>query len=844
MSFKTFTELEKRFWNKPVIPDLFDSVITQCQQSLTESLQELAKITVSEHPELGSTYEVNQALVFLHSFGELMLQFYPKLCKVFLGKELRLVLLRICCNNEIQTTKLIKYYYSALCSVAYKSDKLPEKPNCRVKNNKILPFFGRLYKALFRRLKESDKKAITFASSVFLSRYGAITVPSSFLEEAAKKYKERLTKEPEEKQYNEKAIQLSISQFNKVTFKRFCGSLVKCLSVSACSEENKHGQYGEIEKIAPKITYENLGIKYGGICPVPYFSVSFMPEQFEGNVTYLTEPLKVRSITTSNALEFLAGKPIQDALSKNMKSMENLCFGREVSDLDISNLVKRSKDYYGTDEELLFISGDFEAATDTMSPLLSRLVDNNMINSVGLNFTIPKDSKFAFDLWNIMAKIFEYMNLENEGPRTTKKNWYRLNSWFKDRLENMAKDQPSLFVKVSEKRQDTWKGRTIIDRDNDDSFVQTFGQMMGDIKSFPVLCAINLSLWNLVNDSVQKVSWETSEIEILGTRKMDKKKLNPPCLVNGDDFLAYAPRRIIDRWFELVNEFDLTASIGKTYVSTHVAQINSTNFLLKGDRVQKIKSIPMHAVQKITADRPVDQIINYAIEHNPNLLNRLIFFNQKRINEVTGGGLINLCLPKELGGIGVKAEPKKITLRQALIAKMNQKSLRPLILKHKWVPFYKIKGKNKQKVFIYKSVPKGIGLVTDQFGIEHVLPTYQASEESRVLLGDDWLGSMSRMRFNGKRGRMIIVGEFFKKFAKISNDLVRKFKNKLDKRAPQLDLTVMPEQLDVLIKGRYRRLTTDGRVTFGDERVARVNIDPSYIYEENFTNEETEQQEN
>jgi len=763
----------------------------------------------------------------LQAFGETLRCFFPKLVREFRVTDLPEVLSRICCNNEILTTKIIKYYYCALCSIAYKSKDLPEKPHLPRENNKYLPFFGRFYKAIHRRIATGSVKAVTFASTIFLSRYAAIKVPDTFIKESEKKYIERLTRLPQEKVYNMKSINNAVSQFGKISFSEFVSSGVNCLSVSSCSERHEHGQYGEIEQFAPKVSWEGDGQQYEGICPVPFFSSSFTPTSLTGNVTHLAEPLKVRSITTSSAYEFLAGKPIQNAISKKMKRMENLCFGRTIEVKDVENLVYRSKEYFkDIPEDLYFLSADFEAATDNLSPLLSSKVDILMIKSLGLDFRVPSEVSVAKELWFSMAKIFEFMCIGNElGPKTTKKNWISLNMWI--RLRIACSKGKIATRKISDIRSTGWSNRDIGGLVTSDNITQTFGQMMGDIKSFPVLCCINLALWNLVTDNRVVSSISGDKCHITGLRSFKRTSFKAPCQINGDDFLAYAPLSIINKWFELVREFDLVASLGKTYVSKTVAQLNSTNFFLKKNKILKVKTLPVHAVFSIPSNRPVEQSINYAIEHRPELLNRLIFYNKKRIEEVTGGGLINLCLPAFLGGIGVKAEPKRVTTRQLLVARHNTRMNKMIQLKYQWVPFKQLKKKpiknssqeaQVKSTFVYRSVPKGMGKVTDQYGIEHIMGSYKATEESRFLQGDNWLASMSRQRFSGRNGRMIIRGEFYRTFAKVSNSLLKSIGK--DKRLPKLEalLAYKPENR-ILVKGR-NRLFVEGQYLEGPPLIA------------------------
>jgi hypothetical protein len=737
---------------------------------LTESLAKEAS-AIQREIKTCTTYEVVQALTFLYTVTFAIEKFFPRIMKYFLERDLRTILNMIICNDEIKTTKLIKFYYCAICSVGYKSKDIPEKPYSPMGGSKLLPFPSVAYKALYRRVAKGGRRAVTFCSSIFLARYAAVKVPDSFIKSSSDVYKTRLTKEALDKDYNINSIKSSLIQLKKKNrvdeFVKYSNNLSKCLSVSSVSNERQvglinHGQIGIIEKMAPKVSFKRENFEYDGMCPAPYFAYSFVDEQMTGTATHLCEPLKIRSITTASAEEFFAGKPFQATISEKMKDMENLVYGRSVEESDICNLIGRCEQYY-PGEKLLFLSGDYAAATDNLNPKLSKIVDEMMIERLNLNFLIPEHKEDALMLWNLMAKIFHYsMQGESYGPNESKRNWTNINLFFKINVEKHFGVET-----VLDKRNNLWSGRIITDRLQSEKFTQTMGQMMGDIKSFPVLCMINLSLWNLVNDNKNKKIMKKSTCPLTGLISHKSERIRPPCLINGDDFLTFAPQRVIDKWFSLVSEFDLEASIGKTYVSEKVAQINSTNFYLSPKGVTKVKAIPIHAVMSLPSDKPINQNINYAIEHDKSLLNRVIFNNLKRIKEVTANGLINLCLPIPLGGIGVDCEPKSITRRQYAIAHYNRRSYNPLELMYNWVPHI---SKNRQQ-YIYKQVPKGTGLTKDKYGFEHILPTYKSKSSFRGIQRDDWIANMSRMRYNGKNGRMIIKGNFFKKFASLSNKL-------------------------------------------------------------------------
>ena len=826
--------------------DFVDGWIRHSVKDHRDALKELSVILRAEMKLDATEYEIEQSITYLHVFLELFVRFYPNTSQMFLVKDLSSFFERIICNDEIKTTKLIKYYYIVASSIAYNSARFPDKPQgAKKNNNKFFPFGGAFYKAVFRRMKKGDRKAITFASSLTLCRYAAIEVPEEFINASEISYVNRLTKIPVLKQYDLNSISQSVGQIRKSSFEKYLKNLAQCVTTRSSSDEGVFGQYSTINVHGPQISYKNVrDQEYQGVCPAPYFAYNFMPKELTGNVTHLTEPLKVRSITTSNAFEFFAGKPFQATISSEMKKMKNLCFGRMVEEPDVIDLIHRSKQYFGTDEELIFLSGDYEAATDNINPMLSAIVDEYMMKHMNLDFELPEltfeESK---SVWKIMSQIYEYCLVDKEadlGPKTSEKYWISINLIFKHFL-------PKSCLTVLDKRRTSWAGRTIKNKANEMSCVQTFGQMMGDIKSFPVLCLINLSLWNLVNEN-KTVSVHTQRTcPLTDSIYIEVEKISPPCLINGDDFLAYCPRTVIEKWFEKVTEFDLVASIGKTHESPNVAQINSTNFMYNKNTniVKKVKAIPFHAVIRIPQDRPIEQSINYAIEHDVKLLNRVIFFNKKRINDVTQNGLINLCIPRELGGIGVKAVPKEITAKQSILASVNIRKLNngkdPVALQYDWLPFLskkkRVKNVNIQpegnglQTFVYTRKPKGKGEITDQFGINHLLPTYSSTRESRMFCRDDPIGKMSRQEY-GTRGIMRIRNNFYGKVQKIVNTVLKQAEVNNDQRNKKLkvdDLVVPPATPVRTKKGLIIKSNVHPYIQSTTERLIPVTGDLSWV---------------
>jgi len=107
---------------------------------------------------------------------------------------------------------------------------------------------------------------------------------------------------------------------------------------------------------------------------------------------------------------------------------------------------------------------------------------------------------------------------------------------------------------------------------------QTWGQLMGSIVSFPILC--------IINATVMKRAREHSV-----WRPLTLKTAN--VIVNGDDCLARLTPLAFQAWKVLGKSIGLSESVGKTYFSNRFCNINSARFLVVPDYCQLIqRSIP------------------------------------------------------------------------------------------------------------------------------------------------------------------------------------------------------------------------------------------------------------
>jgi len=526
------------------------------------------------------------------------------------------------------------------------------------------------------------------------------------------------------------------------------------LSVNASTEKHHLGQFGVIYEDAPKVSLKMvLDQTYQGVAPMPYFGYSLMKEDLSGRVTFLPEPLKVRSITTSSAWEFAAGKPFQSIISMSMKENPNLLYGRMVQSGDIENLVIRSENYWTglgyRNEDLVFISGDYDAATDNINPSTSCLLDNLCFKNrllpdfkVPLGYTRPE----LLGVWGAMGKILEYLPVD--GPRSTRDNWVSINIWFQEAINQRG----GSFALVSELRSKQWSGREIILPDKS-SFIQTYGQMMGDIKSFPVLCILNLCFWEDVSGNKENIIDYSNGVF---------HKESAPCLVNGDDFLAYCPRKIGDKWRSRTGAYNFTLSVGKTYESERLAVINSQPFFVRktrSPRVEKIEIPYLNLCMKQDRNLPLIGNLDLAIDLRNSGLRRRIFskfltMNRGAIANETRGGLLNLFIHRDLGGLGARRQPDikvNFTRSQQLVAydceRRWKKGLKPT-----FTAIY-------EKRLIFRQRRKRLQirnrLKNEEFtegGFMSMENGYKVTAKTRLVAKDDWLS---------RAGKPVTCGDYY-----------------------------------------------------------------------------------
>jgi len=110
-------------------------------------------------------------------------------------------------------------------------------------------------------------------------------------------------------------------------------------------------------------------------------------------------------------------------------------------------------------------------------------------------------------------------------------------------------------------------------------FKMTNGQLMGCVFSFPILCIINLAVYRASLEAETGQRYKIAEL---------------PVLVNGDDIMFKTNKSLLRTWEGLIRRVGFEKSVGKNYVSSEFAMINSTYFSTTNNKsgLSDIQKVP------------------------------------------------------------------------------------------------------------------------------------------------------------------------------------------------------------------------------------------------------------
>lgn len=202
------------------------------------------------------------------------------------------------------------------------------------------------------------------------------------------------------------------------------------------------------------------------------------------------------------------------------------------------------------------------------------------------------------------------------------------------------------------------------------------GQPMGHPLSFPLLCCINLAVYWTTLDRYAREIYSNERDQ---QRFFDKRRWQ--VIVNGDDMLFKASKRMYEIFLEVSAEAGLKASIGKNYLSEHTCMINSQVFRRKGSEnlmcrqgYLNLKFVTGASVKTGESDAnpceiasEVQKMFELAPWTRPIL--PLVMERWEGRRFLFQGFRPNWYVPQELGGLGLIPEGRfKVTRAQRQVA--------------------------------------------------------------------------------------------------------------------------------------------------------------------------------
>jgi hypothetical protein len=254
--------------------------------------------------------------------------------------------------------------------------------------------------------------------------------------------------------------------------------------------------------------------------------VRALEEDAKVSLVSLPEALKVRVISKGPPFTYFVLKPLQKFLHQIMRKFRPFrLLGEPVVTEEYLNEV-----FSGVSGQ--FHSLDYTSATDLLNPLLSHVCMDEISDTVELS---PDYRKLA-----IKALVGHEIEVPGTAEHTT---------------EYVGKPQ-------------------------------VWGQLMGSIMSFIVLCVINFAVVRYSLEIAENRHYSISDV---------------PCMINGDDGLVRSAPTFYRIWEEVASIAGLNPSLGKTYSHDSYVNINSTSFdLLPSGKFHLIPYVNMGLVNGMT----------------------------------------------------------------------------------------------------------------------------------------------------------------------------------------------------------------------------------------------------
>lgn len=273
------------------------------------------------------------------------------------------------------------------------------------------------------------------------------------------------------------------------------------------------------------------------------------------------EPCKVRVVTLGEPEAYQRALPLQRMMHDRMRKLKLFQFiGKPIDEESWAATFRRNL----TSTEV-YVSGDYEAATDNLDPFFSELVWTEICRNVWTE----ELNRLPVSVQDVVAGACGSDMDDGAGGKTrcTKflsgyvrtrlldTPWYDLGIKC---LTGHLLDYSSVLFPV-EKR----GGSKLLSAEEEAASMipQKWGQLMGSPMSFPVL--------NLVNAAASAVGLGWVKGSVLGFLEQFG------CRTNGDDIVFRCEQSQLDQWEFAVRSVGLSPSLGKNYSSRDFAIMNS-----------------------------------------------------------------------------------------------------------------------------------------------------------------------------------------------------------------------------------------------------------------------------
>lgn len=370
-------------------------------------------------------------------------------------------------------------------------------------------------------------------------------------------------------------------------------------------------------------------------------------------VVALSEPFKTRIITKSMADSNYYAKPLQQAMHSALR--KNNIFTALDRPLVLEDFVDMCN-IKSDNPDWCFVSGDYSAATDNLN-------SDATLTSL---YQVMESMQIQMRTRVVLAKAVANQEINYVGA---------LNNYVRSADIQLLANHCTPILGYYTGYEKNFVKLVLDQFYCPQTFVQTNGQLMGSILSFPLLCMINAAVFRHAAEIYhEEVTGE--RINLLMSECSERYGLR----VNGDDILFVAPLRLIEIWSELVATIGLELSVGKNYVHPSVFTINSQMFEVKKNLLveHNYVNLGLFNIEQTdysfwrTCDRVQQRLLKGHYGERAERIHEVMMYNWSptliRLSK-TLKCTPNWYFPRHLGGLGLQTfEPVKATEFQCRVA--------------------------------------------------------------------------------------------------------------------------------------------------------------------------------